>query len=74
MRLNGNKLKEGRFRKGLNQGKLAKACGVTKSTILNAEKGKDVYPETGKRICEYLGIDLAEVVLPISTEGNGDAA
>lgn len=75
MKLDSAKLITARHRKGMNQTKLAEACGVSIVTISNAENEKDVYPATGLRICEILEISLAEVVLPVESEGkDGDAA
>jgi transcriptional regulator with XRE-family HTH domain len=75
MKLNGTRLINARHQKGLNQRAVADACGVSLVTISNAEHGKEVYPATGKKICEFLEIDLAETVLPVQErEGDGDAA
>jgi transcriptional regulator with XRE-family HTH domain len=71
MKLNGAKLVMARYRKGWHQRDVANATGLTSVTISNAETGKSVDPRTGKKICEALEIDLADVVL---AEEDGDAA
>lgn len=74
MKMNGTKLIDARYQKGLNQTQVAEGADVSLYTIVKAEAGKDVYPATGKKICDFLGLDLATVVLPLEAEGNGDAA
>ena len=73
MKLDGSRLVTARHRKGLNQFEVASAVGVSIVTVSNAENNRDVYPGTGRKICEFLGIDLAAVVLP-AMKGSGDAA
>ncbi|HEY6364585.1 MAG TPA: helix-turn-helix transcriptional regulator [Candidatus Binatia bacterium] len=64
MRLNGNLLKTGRDKKGLTQQQLADAVGVSVPTIVNAEQEANIWPSTGRAICDYLGIPLEKAVLP----------
>ncbi len=68
MKLNGAKLINARHGKGMKQAEVADACDVTIVTISNAENGKDVYPATGKKICDFLELDLPDVVLPVEEE------
>jgi transcriptional regulator with XRE-family HTH domain len=75
MKLNSAKLVTARHRKGLNQTQVAQKSGLTVTTISKAENGHDVYPITGKKICQVLNIDLAEIVVPsVEQQAGGDAA
>jgi len=59
----------------MNQTQLAKKTGLTLTTISKVENGRDVYPATGKKICQVLGIDLADIVVPSEErQEGGDAA
>jgi len=72
MKLKGSLLKDARDRKGLTQQELAEAVGISVPTIGRAEGGGEIWPSTGREICEYLGVDLNMAV--VSRGGNGDAA
>lgn len=74
MKLNGSLLKDARDRKGLTQQELARAAGISVPTIVRAERGGEVWPGTGRHLCDFLEIDLALVVISRSQEGDGDAA
>lgn len=74
MKLDGTKLKTARLGRGLNQTQVAVKCDLTTVTISNAENEKDLQPATAKVICDFLDLDLAETMLPITKEGDGDAA
>jgi transcriptional regulator with XRE-family HTH domain len=65
MKLNVTKVIDARHRKGMNQTQVAKAAGLTIATISKIENGGEVYPDTGKRLCDVLGIDLADCVLSV---------
>jgi len=62
----------------MTQVKLAKAAGVSVVTLYKAESGADVYPDTAKKLCDFLGLNLADTVVPIEEPavrgGNGDGA
>lgn len=73
MKLKGTLIRDGRDRKGLTQEQLANALGVSPPTISRAENGGDIYPTTGKLICDFLEVDLAKAVIA-REEGEGDAA
>lgn len=64
MKLNGDMLRDARDRKGLTQGEVAEALKMSIATVNAAENGKDINPGTGKRICDFLTVDLAEAVIP----------
>jgi transcriptional regulator with XRE-family HTH domain len=70
MKLNGSMVRDGRHRKGLTQQQLAEALEMSAPTIVRAENGGDIWPTTGKLICEFLQVDLAKAVVP----EEGDAA
>lgn len=70
MKLDSAKLKTARLRMGLNQSEVAEGSGVSLTTVSNAEAGKDIYPSTGRHLCNFLGLDLADVVIPVES-GNG---
>lgn len=53
---------------------VAKKARVTTATISNAEKEKDIYPATAKRICDVLGLRVDDAMLPVTRNGEGDAA
>lgn len=75
MKLDSAKLVTARHRMGLNQTQLAKKSRLTLTTISKAENGHDLYPSTGKKICQVLGIDLAEMVVVSNRPSErGDAA
>lgn len=63
-----------RLERGLSQSKVAQKCRLSLMTISNAENEKELYPATAKTICDFYELDLADVMLPIECEGNGDAA
>lgn len=65
--LDGRKLVLARQKKGLSQQKVSKKTKLSLPTIIRAESGGNVFPSTGKRICDFLGIDFVPL-------GNGDAA
>ena len=64
MKLDGAKLIDARHRRGLNQGQVATGASISIVTVCNAENEKDVYPATGKKLCDFLGLDIADSVLP----------
>ena len=72
MKLNGNMLKDARDRKGLTQDELAQGVGISVPTVVRAEKGEEIWPTTGRELCQFLGVDLEKAVIP--RVGNGDAA
>lgn len=75
MRLNGNMLRDARDRKALTQTAVAVKLGMSTATVNSAENGADIHASTGRRICEFLGIDLAKAVIPrVANEGDGNAA
>jgi len=74
MKLDGLTLKRARLRQGLNMSHVAKKARVTTATISNAEKEKDIYPATAKRICDVLGLRVDDAMLPVTRNGEGDAA
>lgn len=51
------RLKEARIKKGLSQGQLAKACGVSQGTIANLESGYRKQPRSIIEIARALGVD-----------------
>ena len=51
------RLKEARTKKGLSQGQLAKACGVSQGTIANLESGYRKQPRSIIEIARALGVD-----------------
>ncbi len=73
MKLNGTLLKDARDRKGLLQEEVAHEVGVSVPTIVRAEKGRKIWPSTGRKLCEFLNLDLEVAVEPRS-DVNGDAA
>lgn len=73
MKLNGLLLRDARDRKGLTQAEVSDALTMSIATVNKAENGGEIHPGTGKRICEFLGVDLAKVVVPRAEE-SGDAA
>lgn len=72
MKLNGNMLKDARDRKGMTQDELAQGVGISVPTVVRAEKGEEIWPTTGRELCQFLGVDLEKAVIP--RVGNGDAA
>lgn len=64
MRLNGQHLRDARDRKGLSIVDLSEALNMSNSTISAAENGEEVRPSTGRRLCDFLQLDLAVVVVP----------
>lgn len=68
MKLNGRLLRDARDRKGLTQGEVAGALGMSTNTVNGAENGRPVYPGTGKRLCEFLELELATTVIPRDVE------
>jgi transcriptional regulator with XRE-family HTH domain len=74
MKLNGALIRDGRHRKGLTQQQLADALKISAPTIVRAEGGGDIWPTTGKLICEFLDVDLAKAVVSSAQDGDGDAA
>lgn len=75
MKLNGTILRNARDRKGLTQAEVAVALEMSIVTVNSAENGKGIHPETGRKLCEFLGIELATTVVPREEhEGDGDAA
>lgn len=75
MKLDGARIRDARDRMGVTQEKMAESTGLSAPTIVRAEQGKDVFATTGRLICEYLRLDLAEVVVPRQKRRrDGDAA
>jgi transcriptional regulator with XRE-family HTH domain len=77
MKLKGAVLRDARERLGMTQDALAAALGMTRVPISKAENEEDVAISTGRRLCEFFGLELSKTVLPrISEEKekNGDAA
>lgn len=74
MILNGAMMKDARDRKGLTQEEMSQELGLSTATIFRAENGGDIWPSTGRKLCEFLGVDLARAVVPRSPEESGDAA
>jgi ribosome-binding protein aMBF1 (putative translation factor) len=74
MKLDGPKLRRAREAKGWSQTKLAKACKPKSNvvTVCNAENSREIYPETARKICTALDIEIKEVMLP--AEGDSNAA
>ncbi len=64
MKLHGSLLKDARDRKGLLQDELAREVGVSVPTIVKAEQSGEIWPTTGRKICEFLGVDLEIAVIP----------
>jgi transcriptional regulator with XRE-family HTH domain len=73
MKLNGAILKDARDRKGLTQDDVSEATGLSIPTIVRAEKGEGIFTSTGRSLCDFLGLDLASVVVPRHQEDD-DAA
>lgn len=59
-------LKELRFKKGLSQGQLAKACGIPKSTLIKYENGyasiNSARLDTLLKLCIVLECKLEEII------------
>lgn len=74
MKLYGNILRDARDRKdGITLKEMSDATGMSISTLSSAENENEIHQSTGRRICEFLGIDLAAAVIPRESN-NGDAA
>lgn len=74
MKLDGLTLQRARLRQGMTMSQVAKKARVTTATVSNAESEKHIYPTTAKRICDVLGLIVADAMLPIRRNGRGDAA
>lgn len=72
MKLNGAMLRDARDRKGLTQGEVAEKLKMSIATVSSAENGNDIHQSTGVRLCDFLEIELAKVVVPRHKNGNGN--
>lgn len=59
---------------GLTQDDVARALKISRSTVNRAESGEEIHGENGRRICEFLNVDLVKAVVPRVSEGDGNAA
>jgi len=60
----GGRIQRIRFRRGLSVRELAELAGVNKNTILRLEKGLTPSYSTLTRVCEALGIHVAQLTCP----------
>ena len=75
MKLNVDLLRDALDRKGLTQDQVSAALKMSRQTVNKAVNGGDVRPSTGRAMCDFLGLDLAKVVVPrCKYEENDDAA
>lgn len=75
MKLNGNVLRNARDRRALTQTDVAEALEMSIATVNKAENGAEIHPSTGRKLCEYLGVELATTVVLRPEDGErGDAA
>lgn len=71
---------DARDRKGLTQGQVAEALKMSIATVSSAENGYDIRASSGIRLCNFLGIELENAVVPripvvpVTSGGDGDAA
>lgn len=54
----GEQLKKKRLELGLSQIQVAEQCGLTYTSVLNAEKNKQISLNTLTRICNVLGLNV----------------
>lgn len=57
----------------MTQDDLSDAVGISVPTIIRAENEGDIWPSTGRKLCDFLGVDLTTAVLP-RTEEKGEVA
>jgi transcriptional regulator with XRE-family HTH domain len=50
------KLRAMRERKGFTQAELAKAAGLSETTVVRIEQGKDAYPSTLRKLAKALAV------------------
>ncbi len=62
LRMDGNKLRTIRERKGWSQSDLAEKSGVVLNTISRMENGENCRPDSGQRVAKALGVDLESLL------------
>ena len=72
MKLNGPKLIELRHKRGKLQQSVADETGLDVTTLVRAENGREIQVGTGNTLCDYYGVNIADLVVP-AEESNGDA-
>jgi len=55
------RLREQRDRRALSQEELAKLAGLSRATIMAAEKGRDAWPQTVRKLAAALHIKPADL-------------
>jgi transcriptional regulator with XRE-family HTH domain len=55
------RLREWRQRRALSQEELAEAAGVSRSSIIKLEGGRDAWPQTVRKLARALKIDPADL-------------
>ena len=68
MRLHPHLIRTARHRAGMTQREAAERCRVSLPTYSQAEQGRDVWAATGRKICQSMGLVLAETVAPEAPE------
>ena len=63
MKLKVEILKDAMDRKCLTQLQVAEAIGMAQSSVSNALNGRDIRRSSGKRLCEFLELDVSKVVV-----------
>jgi DNA-binding XRE family transcriptional regulator len=61
MKLDGTKIKRGRLVQGWSQTMLARQAGVTEQTALRAEKGREVTPQTARKLASALDTTVVDL-------------
>jgi len=64
----GEKVARQRRRVGLTKSGLGEAAGVSRNTMLKAERGEGIFPSSAVLIAKALGLDDVEVLMPSQVE------
>jgi transcriptional regulator with XRE-family HTH domain len=64
MRIDGERVYELRWQRGMSRAVLSKASGVSSNAIYNIEKGNSGgYPQTARRLARALAVEIEEILL-----------
>lgn len=56
------RLREWRLRRGLSQDELARLSGLSRTTILKLEAGRDAWPKTARKLARALHVKIDELL------------
>ncbi len=68
MKLDEDRVRGTRERRGLTLAMVAQRAGTSKNTVLSAEHGADIRPTTARKIAEALNVEIDDLLAPPSQQ------